>query len=166
MKTIFAVYLGIYAYNNPEPQAYYLEPTSTEPAQLVPLADTNAEGVVPIHDQFILWFTWMFYSQLVWFPFACTTIVLLRMNLRGTFQLLFCGLNCNAFVVYILGIVYRFGEAGRYASNGYLDPGAEPTLLMQPKNGFFLALFYILTWSLLGCCCLCGCCFYAASVVK
>ena len=70
LNIIYLVYLGIYAYNNPEPQAFYVEATDTNPAQLVALADADAEGVVAVHDRFVFWFTFMFYAGLVAVPLS------------------------------------------------------------------------------------------------
>ena len=46
----FCVYLGIYAYNNPEPQAFYVAATETSQPELVAYADVNDENVTAVHD--------------------------------------------------------------------------------------------------------------------
>lgn len=64
----FTVYCGIYAFNNPEPQAYYIAATGTSEAYLAStVADVDAEGVTAVHDQFIMWFTWIFAMQMIMF---------------------------------------------------------------------------------------------------
>ena len=64
-KITLIVYLGIYTFNNPEPQAYYIAGSATTQAELVPIVEVGAYGITPIHDQFLTWFTWMFINSLV-----------------------------------------------------------------------------------------------------
>ena len=46
-----SVYLGIYAFSNPEAQAYYIAGTDETQADLVAIVpDVKADGVTAIHD--------------------------------------------------------------------------------------------------------------------
>ena len=67
----FTVYCGIYAFNNPEPQAYYVPDTAFTEPQLIPIASPEDDSIVPIHDQFILWFKWSFANICAFFGLIC-----------------------------------------------------------------------------------------------
>ena len=127
------VYFGIYAYNNPDPEAYYLEPTARSDAQLVADASADAEGVVPIHNQFIFWYKWMFYNGLAAYGLGCVAPIFMKMGLSTCSRLGLCLLNCSALVCYIIGCVYRFGEAGQFAcgDDTELVMTSSSSLLMQ-----------------------------------
>ena len=108
----FMVYTGIYAFNNPEPQAYFLEPTVGHGAQLVATADVDADGVVPIHDQFVLWFTWMFYNQAAFFGLMTFAPICMKMELTICVRIGFFLFQCSCFAIYVMGLVWRYGQAG------------------------------------------------------
>ena len=160
----FTVYCGMYAFNNPEPQAYYIAATGTSPASLVGVADVNAEGVTAVHDQFVKWFTWVFAQQMVMF-FGGPIIVLLVIcimrvsaclgNLCGV--LMACGVCGSGLGAWIAGMVWRFSEAGKFASGDNLADDYVPAddTLLQLSNGKFMGIYYLITWILLGT--ICGC---------
>ena len=65
-----SVYLGLYAFNNPDAQAYYIAGTETTQADLVPTIP-DADDAIPIHDHFVTWFTWMFINKIILLCFPC-----------------------------------------------------------------------------------------------
>ena len=159
----FTVYCGMYAFNNPEPQAYYIAATGTSPASLVGVADVDAVGVTAVHDQFVRWFTWVFAQQMVMF-FGGPIIVLLvicimRMsaclgNLCGV--LMACGFCGSGLGAWIAGMVWRFSEAGRVASGDYLTEGEVAGPDMQIQSGKFMGIYYLITWIMMGVSCGCS----------
>ena len=156
----FMVYCGIYAFNNPEPQAYYVPGTAFTEPQLIPITSSeDGDSIVPIHDQFILWFTWMFYNMCALLVLGCCFApITMKLGVPACGRLGFCLANCSALVVYIMGCVWRFSEAGQFASG---DDGiiinSSSILLLQESNGKFLAIYYLITWICMGLCTLCAC---------
>ena len=62
---------------------------------------------------------------------------------------------CSMFIAYIMGLVWRFSDAGRFASGDELAKGAVTGPLYQVSNGRFISIFYLLTGILMGSMCLC-----------
>ena len=160
----FIVYLGIYAFNNPEAQTYYIAGSDTTQAELVPIVpNVDAEGVTPIHDQFITWFKWMFANSLVPTSFACIGPLLMCLMAKSPCLgntcsgAVFCSWVCSGLAVYILGLVWRYGEAGKFASGDDLDENVVAGPLMQISNGKFMSIYYLITWIALGVSCFCTC---------
>ena len=160
----FTVYCGMYAFNNPEPQAYYIAATGASPASLVGVADVDAVGVTAVHDQFVRWFTWIFAQQKVMFfggpiiVFLVTCIMRVSAclgNLCGV--LMACGVCGSGLGAWIAGMVWRFSEAGKFASGDNLADDYVPAddTLLQLSNGKFMGIYYLITWILLGT--ICGC---------
>lgn len=128
------MYLGIYAFNNPEPQAYYIEGTNVSQPELVPtVPDPNAlaEGVTPIHDQFVLWFKWNFANSLVsFFVTPCVVFLIMRIMFSSPTcgKLMGCVYNCgicaSSLTIYILGLMWRYSAAGKFASGDELAEDA------------------------------------------
>ena len=119
----FTVYLGIYAFSNPEAQAYYISGSDETQAELVAIVpDAEADGVIPIHDHFVTWFTWMFANQLITLSWICTLPILILFY-NGSknpaaiiFQICFSSYSCSVLIAYIMGLVWRFSKAGKFAS--------------------------------------------------
>jgi hypothetical protein len=108
------VYLGIFAFSNPNMQAFYFEGANGAQA----LEPTNIGGGVPIHDNFVKWFLWTFIN-------CCLCIVTPCLGGLGAFLtakntglgmafngLIGCGFGCNMLVAWIMGMVWRFSAAG------------------------------------------------------
>ena len=79
----FCVYLGIYAFDNPEPECYYIAGTETTQPQLKRIADVNSDGVEPIHDEFVKWFMWMFVNQMVFIGLICIAPALVMLMAKS-----------------------------------------------------------------------------------
>lgn len=149
----FLVYLGIYAFNNPEPQAYYIAETPLTQAYLVDtVADVEAEGVTPIHDQFVTWFTWVFANALVPMSFSCIMPVIMCIMARSPCLGGFCGMlvGCSwcvsMIVVYVFGLIWRYSAAGQYASGDLLEEDAVAGPLMQVSSGKFISIYYLISY--------------------
>ena len=67
----------IYAYNNPDADAYYVEGHDGQGPELVSNPNETTMSVDPIHNKFVTWFTWMFWSSLVWFLFSFFAMMIL-----------------------------------------------------------------------------------------
>ena len=163
-KITFWVYLGICAFDNPEPVAFY----QTEPAQLVGVQNTDAT-LQPIHDQFVLWFTWMFANVCVAAGMMCVGPMLACCMMHcgeGCSKfiggLYGCGLCCSGLAAFIAGAVWRFGTAGTFASQEIDAEGLTQAdgALLQTSSGKFMYIFYIINFCLMGlclCCSMIGC---------
>ena len=163
-KITFWVYLGIYAFDNPEPVTFF----QAEPAQL--LSAQNAAGTLqPIHDQFVLWFTWMFANICVAAGMMCVGPMLMYLMMtcgEGCSRLVGgcygCGMCCSSLAAFIAGAVWRFGTAGTFASQ---EPDAEgltqiDDALLQTSSGKFMYIFYMIAFTMMGlclCCSILGC---------
>ena len=69
-----------------------------------------------------------------------------------------CGMCCSMLACFIAGAVWRFGEAGSYASQ---EPDAEGMTelddqLPQTSSGKFMYIFYIINFSIMGLFALCS----------
>lgn len=130
------VYFGIYAFNNPDAQAYYIEGTAVSQPELVPIVpNVEAEGVTPVHDQFVLWFKLQFISCMVTFvasPFIGCILMRLVISSPGCGKFVggfyYCAILALSLTIYIFGLIWRYGEAGSFASGDTLaeDVVADP----------------------------------------
>ena len=118
---LFHIFLGVYAFENPDEQAYYLAGTdTTEPALVREFSAAVADRVTDIHDGFVLWFTWMFFNIVLFWALilmhpalALFSEGVLRMC-RIVLGLLF---SLSMLAAWTMGVVIRYGEAGSFASN-------------------------------------------------
>jgi hypothetical protein len=158
----FAVYCGIYAFNNPDPNAWYEAGIIPASGQLVGVMPNTMEGVTPVHEDFVRWFTWTFANQMVFFGFpiiAGVTALITGCSpgLGKCFGgLSGCALMCSGLVAWIMGMVWRFSEAGRYSSGDYLAENEAAGPYMQIQSGKFMGIYYLITWILLGVSCGCS----------
>ena len=68
-----------------------------------------------------------------------------------------CAFKCSLFVAYIMGLIWRYGAAGKFASGDDLAEGEDAGALYQISSGKFMSIYYLITWILLGTACVCGC---------
>ena len=66
-----------------------------------------------------------------------------------------CGSGLGA---WIAGMVWRFNEAGKFASGDNLADDYVPAddTLLQLSNGKFMGIYYLITWIMLGTACGCS----------
>ena len=172
---IFMVYLGIYAFNNPDQEAWYGLDTDGKGA-LFASEDAGLTGrateLVDIHARFVTWFLWGFIQTLV-LPLSATILVGLGMLIHpslGSFcsGLLGCGMSCGGLAWWITGIVWRFRSDGAYATGDVVPEGKDldaweaeisaDDSLFQYKSGKFMFIYYVICWSMMACGCLTSLC--------
>ena len=98
----------------------------------------------------------MFSNQIILFVSIFTVLpILIMLNARaptlGNVCAVFwsCGICGSMIVAYIMGMVWRFGEAGRFATSDEANTG-EKSDFYQTQSGKFLTIFYFITWIILG----------------
>ena len=78
---------------------------------------------------------------------------------KGCLWVCSCGYLCSVFIAYIMGLIWRFSEAGKFAAGDELAEDAVVGPLYQVSSGKFISVFYLVSWLLMGTmCCLCMTC--------
>ena len=69
-----------------------------------------------------------------------------------------CGVCSSSLAAWIMGMVWRFNAAGKFASGDDLPEDYVPAddTLLQLSNGKFLGIYYLITWIFLGTACGCS----------
>ena len=165
--------MGIYAFNNPDSEAWLgLGPDGNHALYADKTAgDTaNATELVDIHARFVFWFLWGF-SQALLIPLSSMLLTVIGALIHPTLGTLCAGLtgctmSCGGLAWWITGIVWRFRSDGAYAVGDIVPEGktvedweAEITTdgsLYQFKSGKFMFIYYIISWSIMACSCLCS----------
>ena len=62
----------------------------------------------------------------------------------------FVGFMISMLFAYILGGVWRFGEAGKFACGDQFPKDKDVGGLFQVANAKFLSIFYLISWILIG----------------
>ena len=144
------VYLALYTFNNPDPQAYYVEGTDTSAPTLVAVADLTDDAVVPIHDKFVSWFTLMLINMCATFGMGVMMPMVMYMRYlspscgRWFAIFAFFVFSTSWIVTLILGLIIRFGKAGSFSSGGNSDAvDDELDALYQVHSAKFLSRFYL-----------------------
>lgn len=170
----FVVYLGKYAFDNPNKAAWYgvkddveaLYPT-LEAAQAAGIAD---EEIVDIHNRFVTWFLWGF---LMMFG-PCYVLVIAGLTFWNAKVMGCCtglagtALGCSGLAWWIAGMVWRLNAAGTFAS-GDLNPSngaltdeewitsiSGNETMVQYSSGNFMFIYLLITWISLGVSCGCS----------
>ena len=170
----FMVYLGKYAFNNPDPADVWAVETPGLALQLGQGAD---DAAVPVHDNFVKWFLWGLIQCLILPGGMCLAgvamacVPALGACLGG---LTGCAAGCGGLAWWITGIIWRFNRVGQFAA-GDGDKAADHTrtidelslgqaALVQTSSGNFMRIYYLITWSMMAIMCgctilfsLCGC---------
>ena len=117
VATTFTVCLGLFAFMNPNGDGWYGKIGDVEYMKLKEEWDAQSAGTVvtdldPVHDLFLIWFTWGFINScgtkvamMLMFCIPCCLPVL------GCFQ-------CSSLAWWITGMVWRFRESSVFASGG------------------------------------------------
>ena len=127
------IYLGIYAYKNPDPKACWvvrdLHTTAKTKQEVV--ARANAMGIditegypQEMHRLYIAWFRWGFYTHLV-YVIVSIVVAFLAMA-KKSYAWTIAGFNCcifttNSLVWLAMGAIWRFSKAGVTASGDKLE---------------------------------------------
>ena len=162
LSIVYLVYLGIYAFNNPDNQVFYTSQGS-EQKLTATLSNEHSEDV---HSQFVSWFTVGFTLAILPCATALLTGLIFMINetCAGMIsKLITCLSGCVGIAWFITGIVWRFKESGSIASGDQLSPEeykqeiANEDTLYQFKSGKFMLIYYIIVWTLIGLSCTFGC---------
>merc|ERR1711907_810307 len=109
----------------------------------------------------IAWFLWGFWTTLM----PCMTLLTAGLCSLMSPQLATCiaglggcGISCGGLVWWIIGMVWRFGAAGSFASgDSYADRDGDfqaafiaDQPLNQVSSGNFMAIYYLITWICMG----------------
>ena len=121
--------------------------------------------LVPIHNMFVMWFTWSFANICCIFALMCCVMPVVAVSSQMCGEMVpkicgglcFCGYCCSALACFITGAVYRFSEAGVYASAALEDGVATPfdDEYLQTSSGNFMYIYYMICFVLIGLECLC-----------
>ena len=120
----YVVYLGIYAYSNPDSESAYLveglqgcigtRAEATEAQLALITSGATTVGMYNTHDVFTKWFAWGFWTTLapclsipLFVIFGCMGQMILTMGL-GT--IMGVGVTLSWVIWVIMGLVWRFGE--------------------------------------------------------
>ena len=124
------VYLGVYAFNNPDKKAWIgLLADSNERALFKTAAEVEAAKVVQvvdIHARFVAWFFWGFLN---WFgPLFLIVSAILTCSINQLFGIICAGVIgitylCSTLAWLIVGAVWRFNTDGHFASGTLLPDG-------------------------------------------
>ena len=128
----FTVYLGIYGYNNPDPESCWVirgleNSEKTKALALAKAADLGIEVAsgypVEMHKVYLAWFRWGFWNNLVLMIVLAATITVgvyisavLKFLVPATAGLFFC----STLVWIILGFVWRYTTGGSIAAGDWL----------------------------------------------
>ena len=136
LYAVFMIYLGIYAYGNPDPsRSFYIDGldttglTAEAVETLARSEDIKIRPGYPIDmaHLFRTWFLWGFWGCIFQVCILATVIPLcfcLKSQLNvlnivgGVFEAISC---CSSVAWFILGFFWRFSRAGRVASGEKLD---------------------------------------------
>ena len=122
IPTVFATFLGIYAYNNPDQQAWYGIVDGKQQLFADPSEAGSNMDLVDIHSRFQTWFHWGFISMVA-LP-VNTLLMVLFMFCNATLGNICC---CSCIFVtgstslawFISGLVWRFRQDGAFAAGDY-----------------------------------------------
>jgi hypothetical protein len=138
----FVIYMAIFAFSNPDSDAYYQAYTGTVSGADVEFQGLSADllsfpanmpftttdltlDVTPIHAIFCTWFMWGFLNTVLFCTFCCGAILIARcaQSLVGCCFCLMACTQCSGSVWYIMGLVWRLNKAGRFASGDIVPYG-------------------------------------------
>ena len=132
MATV-TVYLGIYAYNNPDPKACWvvrdLHTSGVTKSDVIARANSMGIDIVDgypleMHKVYVVWFLWGFWAQIICIVLTAIVVPLsfYKQNLASVLGSIFFGLYCtNSFVWLAFGSIWRFSKAGVVASGDKLE---------------------------------------------
>lgn len=167
----FLVFLGKFAFNNPDADAFYGTVAgqaglwSTEAFATT----AGATDISDVHGNMISWFLWGFMNGVM----PCAVLLLGGLitcvapaagaSVSG------CLMSCtglSGFAWWIAGMVWRFRADGSFASGDVMVGTTDLDVwtkaitaegsLFQVSSGNFMAVYYLITWILLGVSCGCS----------
>jgi len=166
----YMVYLGIYAFNNPDPEACWWTEGDVHGSATEPIVTGDAVAV-NVHVTFVNWFVWGFWTCVapcLSIPLFCIVGCLgMPQVLTALGGLLSCGVGCSSLFWIIFGTVWRFGSMGKACSRDALTPidaannqSAEDYATqvsqesaawgLQAKSGSFMKVWLIINFVIIG----------------
>ena len=117
----FAVYLGMFAMNNPNGDGWYGKVGDVEYMRLKKDWDLAPAGLVSdldhVHDHFVTWFMWGFINQVTILGAAMLICIPCCPPILGCAQ-------CSVFAWWIAGMVWRLRQSGAFASGDVIQGNA------------------------------------------
>ena len=171
----FITYLGIYAFNNPDPKAcYFIEGNEVGYATKVEaiVAAGLAADIEPVnvHDVYVGWFAWMFWTVVIPLMSLPIGFIISCMRIKFLTQLYSLvfggGALVSSLLAIIFGTIWRMNSMGDACTRDAIPKGlssedkatyAEEHGL-QSTSGAFIATFLIIFYSIFVLSC-CTCCF-------
>ena len=122
------VYLAIYAFSNPDNEAWVgTAPNGEFQLYESEAAAAGATDLINIHQRFVGWFMWGFF---IIFASPCTACLLAGIAVMCSNKVsiacacfLGCGNICVMLAWWIAGIAYRFSQRGKYACGDFVPEG-------------------------------------------
>ena len=166
----FLVYLGIFAFNNPNPEAWYATKGTDESLFKDEAAATAAgySDLDNVHGHFVTWFLWGFLNAVIPMGLALIAGLCMLISPRAgqvVGSLAGCG-GCSGLAWYIAGLCWRFRASGKYASGDWVVDNREAwitavtaddyTGLFQYASGNFMWVYFLITWILMAVGCFCS----------
>ena len=136
LPIIFTVYLGIYAFNNPDKEAWYGK-VGDEQSLFVSHADgegSSATDLANIHQRFVTWFLWGFIQTLAPIGIGLIGAIGAAINpVCGTALggIGGCAMGCGGLAWWITGIVWRFRSDGAFAVGDIPQGDVKPDEWMK-----------------------------------
>lgn len=147
--------MGIFAFNNPNPEAWYVD------GALVPTLPAEGTEFTAVHDQYVTWFLWGFINQMIFFatPICMMLTQVMPGNCGWHSYVTGCGVCVSSLVWYITGLVWRYNAVGKFSCGDDTDvvADAQSVPLMQTESGNFMRIYFLITWILFATICCCGC---------
>jgi hypothetical protein len=169
----FMVFLGKFAFSNPDADCIYGELAgvadlyTTEAAATT--AGVTADSISDVHGNMVAWFLWGFINAVL--PCAgglvggLLAICSPAMG-SGCGGLIMSGAGCSGFAWWIAGMVWRFRADGSFASGDIMPADTTEEAwataisadgsLFQVSSGNFMAIYYMITWIMMGVSCGCS----------
>ena len=107
------------------------------------IADVNEDGVDAIHDKYVAWCKTMFASMVLFYILLCAVPICFNNGCESWGKYTAFCFTSYCGIVYMVGMCFRFGEAGKFASSDALEMNESSVLLRQEHSGKFLFIFDI-----------------------
>ena len=114
------VFFGIYAFDNPDSEAWYGTDLTTGEPKLFESENGASQDseLIDVHERFVIWFFWGFTMFVA--PFFAGILILVASLIAPLFgqfcgMLAFCSFGASYLAWYVTGIVWRFRKDGAFS---------------------------------------------------
>ena len=153
---IWAVFFGIYAFNNPDKSTCWAQEGSKTPS---PVALNQMVNVTESMTNFFTFAFIVMCASMAYSVFGAIAIAAKSTGLGSCAQLIGL-LSCTGGIAIVIwGSIIRWGEPGRTCAGDFYEGEGKPEPYLW-KTGKFMKIYLILLyiiWGLISCCCLCMC---------